>query len=77
MESLILVEQEKCPKITQKVSKINKTQGLFIKNGEYRFKIWFIYSFYDEIQFKEIFNIIFSEILNSKKKFQENSIKFF
>ena len=41
-------------------------RGLFIKNGKYRFKIWFIHSFHDKIQFKGLFNIIFSGIFNSK-----------
>ena len=37
-ESWILVEKEKGPKIAQKVSKIDKKRGLFIKNGKYRSK---------------------------------------
>jgi len=40
---------------------------LFVKNGKYRFKIWFIHSFHDKIQFKGLFNIIFSGMFNSKK----------
>ena len=42
-------------------------KGLFIKNGKYRFKIWFIHSFHDKIQFKGLFNINFLGIFNSKK----------
>ena len=41
-------------------------KGLFIKNGKYWFKIWFIHSFHNKIQFKGLFNIIFSGIFNSK-----------
>ena len=48
-------------------------KGLFIKNGKYRFKIWFIYSFHDKIQFKGLFNIIFFRIKNSTN----HSITFF
>ena len=51
-----------CPKSVQNRQK----RGLFIKNGKYRFKIWFIHSFHDKIQFKGLFNIIFSGIFNSK-----------
>ena len=62
----ILVEKEKSPKIAQKVSKIDKKRELFIKNGKYRFKIWFIHSFHNKIQFKWLFNINFLGIFNSK-----------
>ena len=52
-----------CPKSVQNRQK----RRLFIKNGKYRFKIWFIHSFHDKIQFKGLFNIIFfSGIFNSK-----------
>ena len=53
---------ENCPKSVQNRQK----RGLFINNGKYRFKIWFIHSFHDKIQFKGLFNKIF---------FQEYSIK--
>ena len=38
----------------------------WFKNGKYRFKNWIIHSFHDKIQFKGLFNIIFSGIFNSK-----------
>ena len=41
-------------------------KGLFIKNGKYRFKIWFIHSIHNQIQFKGLFNIIFSNTFPSK-----------
>ena len=44
-------------------------KGLFIKNGKYRFKIWFIHSFHDKIQFKGLFNIIFFRNIQFKKLF--------
>ena len=44
---------ENCPKSVQNRQK----RGLFIKNGKYRFKIWFIHSFHNKIQFKGVFNI--------------------
>ena len=66
---------ENCPKSVQNRQK----RGLFIKNGKYWFKIWFIHSFHGKIQFKGLFNIIFSGIFNSKNYsitfFPENSIQ--
>ena len=56
----------KVPKIAQKVSKIEK-RGLFIKNGKYCFKIWFIHSF-QEYSIQKNYSIIF---------FLENSIQKF
>ena len=56
----------KVPKKWPKNVQNGQKRGLFIKNGTYRFKIWFIHSFHDKIQFKGLFNIIFSEILNRK-----------
>ena len=44
-------------------------KGLFIKNGKYRFKIWFIHSFHDKIQFKGLFNIIFFRNIQFEKLF--------
>ena len=44
-------------------------KGLFIKNGKYRFKIWFIHSFHDKIQFKGLFNINFFRNIQFKKLF--------
>ena len=41
------------PKIQFKILK----KGLFIKNGKYWFKIWFIHSFHDKIQFKTRHNV--------------------
>ena len=41
-------------------------KGLFIENGNYRFKIWSIHSFHDEIQFKGLFNINFFRNIQSK-----------
>ena len=58
-----------CPKSVQNRQK----RGLFIKNGKYRFKIWFFHLFHDKIQFEGLFNITFSGIFNSK----DNSITFF
>ena len=52
----------KVPKNVQNRQK----RGLIIKNGKYRFKNWAIHSFHDKIQFKGLFNIIFSGIFNSK-----------
>ena len=45
-------------------------KGLFIKNGKYRFKIWFIHSFHDKIQFKGLFNIIFFQEYSIQKNIQ-------
>ena len=54
-----------CPKSVQNRQK----RGLFIKNGKYRFKIWFIHSFQGKIQFKGIFNIIFFRNIQFKNLF--------
>ena len=54
-----------CPKSAQNRHK----RGLFIKNGKYRFKIWFIHSFHGKIQFKGLFNIIFFRNIQFKKLF--------
>ena len=54
-----------CPKSVQNRQK----RGFFIKNGKYRFKIWFIHSFHDKIQFKGLFNIIFFRNIQFKKIF--------
>ena len=67
---------ENCPKSVQNRQK----RGLFIKNGKYRFKIWFIHSFHGKIQFKGLFNIIFFRNIQFKKLFNnfffpENSIQ--
>ena len=56
---------ENCPKSVQNRQK----RGLFIKNGKYRFKIWFIHSFHGKIQFKGLFNIIFFRNIQFKKLF--------
>ena len=45
-------------------------KGLFIKNGKYRFKIWFIHSFHDKIQIKWISNLIFCQEYLIKKNIQ-------
>ena len=52
-----------CPKSVQNRQK----RGLFIKNGKYRFKIWFIHSFHYKIQFKGLFKIIFFRNIQLKK----------
>ena len=43
-----------------------KTAREIIKNGKYRIKNWVNYSFHDKIQFKGLFNVVFSGIFNSK-----------
>ena len=55
-----------CPKSVQSRPK----RGVFIKNGKYQFKIWLIHSFYDEIQFKGLFNIIFFQECSIQKIIQ-------
>ena len=56
----------KVPKNWPKSVQNRQKRGLIIKNGKYRFKNWVIHSFHDKIQFKGLFNIIFSGIFNSK-----------
>ena len=56
----------KMPKNWPKSVQNRQKRGLIIKNGKYRFKNWVIHSFHDKIQFKGLFNIIFSGIFNSK-----------
>ena len=56
----------KVPKNWPKSVQNRQKRGLFIKKGKYRFKNWVIHSFHNKIQFKGLFNIIFSGIFNSK-----------
>ena len=56
----------KVPKNWPKSVQNRQKRGLIIKNGKYQFKNWVIHSFHDKIQFKGLFNIIFSGIFNSK-----------
>ena len=56
----------KVPKNWPKSVQNRQKRGLIIKNGKYRLKNWVIHSFHDKIQFKGLFNIIFSGIFNSK-----------
>ena len=54
----------KVPKNWPKSVQNRQKRGIFIQNGTYGFKTWFIHSFHDKIQFKGLFNIIFSGIFN-------------
>ena len=58
----------KVPKIWPKSVQNRQKRGLFIKNGRYRFKIWFIHSFHDKIQFRGLIffrNIQFKKLFNN------------
>ena len=59
----------KLPKNSPKSVQNRQKRGLFIKNGKYWFKIWFIHSFHNKMQFKGLFNIIFFRNIQFKKLF--------
>ena len=59
-----------CPKSVQNLKK----RWLFINNGKYLFRTWFIHSFRDKIQFRGLFNINFFQEYSIKKYY---SITFF
>ena len=72
----------KVPKICPKSVKNKQKMDIFVENGKYLFKIWFIHSFHDKIQIKWLFNIIFFRNIQFKKLFNnfffpENSIQKF
>ena len=60
-----IIDTGQIRKKLQKVSKTDKRR-LSIKNWKYWFNRWFIHSFHDKIQFKRLFDNIFSGIFNSK-----------
>ena len=59
----------KVPKNCPKSVQIRQKRGLFIKNGRYRFKIWFIHSFHDKIHLKGLFDINSFRNIQFKKLF--------